>query len=58
MYDVPKWKKDATEFIVSVNYNNVRGFQTSIPKPIAKILKEPTSIKFKVNGKKIEISTV
>ncbi len=55
---MPKWKKDATEFIVSVNYNDVRGFQTSIPKPIAKILKEPTSIKFKVKGKKIEISTV
>ncbi|WOV93832.1 MAG: hypothetical protein R1F52_04185 [Candidatus Nitrosoabyssus spongiisocia] len=55
---MPKWKKDATEFIVGVNYHSVRGAQTTLPKPIAKILKEPTSIKFKVKGKKIEISTV
>ena len=32
---MPKWSKDATEFTVSINYSDKRGFQTTIPKPIA-----------------------
>jgi len=31
---MPKWKKDAKAFTVGVNYNETRGYQTSIPKPI------------------------
>jgi hypothetical protein len=35
---LPKWKQDATEFTVSINYNENRGFQSSIPKPIIDFL--------------------
>lgn len=52
---MPKWKKDATEFKVGVNYNEVRGAQSSIPKPVVDILGHPNVIKFVVKGKKIEI---
>ena len=52
---MPKWKKDAKEFTVSVNYNELRGYQSSIPKPIMEALGEPTSIKFQINGKNVRI---
>jgi len=35
---MPKWKQNATEFTVSVNYNENRGFQSSIPKPVTDFL--------------------
>ncbi len=31
---MPKWKKDAIEFTVSINYNENRGYQSLISKPI------------------------
>jgi hypothetical protein len=52
---VPKWKKDATEFTVGVNYNEVRGYQTSIPKPVAEVLGKPDEITYLVRGKKVEV---
>lgn len=52
---MPKWKKDASEFEVGVNYSEGRGAQSSIPKPIYDALGQPESIKFVVKGKKIEI---
>ena len=52
---VPKWKKDATEFTVSVNHNEDRGYQTSIPKPVAEVLGEPKAITYVVKGKKVEV---
>jgi hypothetical protein len=52
---VPKWKKGETEFTVSVNHNDVRGYQTSIPKPVAEILGEPKAVTFVVKGKRVEI---
>lgn len=52
---MPKWKKGATEFTVAVNYNEVRGYQTSIPKPIAEVLGEPESITFIIKGGKKKI---
>ena len=52
---MPKWKKDATEFPVSINYVEKRGYQSSIPKPVIDILGRPSAIKFIVKGKKIEI---
>lgn len=52
---MPKWKKDAKEFTVSVNYNDVRGYQSSIPKPIMDILGDPDAITFVINGKNIKI---
>lgn len=55
---MPKWKKDATEFTVSVNHNEVRGYQTSIPKPVAEVLGEPKAITYVVRGKKVEVKGV
>ena len=55
MVVMPKWKKDAKEFEVGVSYNDVRGAQSSIPKPIWDILGNPETIKFVLKGKKVEV---
>ena len=52
---LPKWKKDAKEFTVSVNYNESRGYQSSIPKPIIEVLGDPETITFEINGKNVKI---
>lgn len=54
-YILPKWKKDAKEFTVSVNYNESRGYQSSIPKPIIEALGEPDTITFQIKGDQIKI---
>lgn len=45
-----KWKKDAKEFVVGVNYVEDRGYSSSIPKPIMDKLGKPDSIKFVINN--------
>jgi hypothetical protein len=53
---MPKWKKDETEFNVSVTYHQHRGYQAYIPKPIMEMLGNPKSIKFIIKGsKRIEL---
>ena len=52
---MPTWKKDATEFTVSVNFNEARGYQTSIPRPIAEVLGRPKSITYVLKGMKVEV---
>ena len=52
---MPKWKKDAKEFTVSVNYNDSRGYQSSIPKPIIEALGDPKSITFTISGNTVKI---
>jgi hypothetical protein len=52
---LPKWKKDATEFEVSVTHHEHRGYQAYLPKPIMEILGEPKTIKFRLKGKKVEL---
>ena len=54
---MPKWKKNATEFTVGVNYNETRGYQTSIPKPVAETLGKPKAITYVLKGKKVEVRT-
>ncbi len=54
---MPKWKKDATEFVVKVGHHETRGEQIYIPKPIIEILGEPDTIKFTIKGKKVEIES-
>ena len=49
---MPKWKKDANEFTVSVNHNETRGYQSSIPKPVMETLGNPDRITFVVKPKK------
>ena len=46
---MPKWKKDAKEFVVGVNFVENRGYSSSIPKPVVEILGNPDSIKYVVN---------
>jgi hypothetical protein len=52
---MPKWKKDATEFEVSVTHHETRGYQAYLPKPIMERLGDPDTIRFVVKGQKIEI---
>jgi hypothetical protein len=52
---MPKWKKDAKEFTVSVNFNESRGYQSSIPKPIMDVLGDPTTLKFVMSNEGITI---
>lgn len=49
---LPKWKKDADHFTVSVNHHNVRGYQSSIPKPVMETLGNPDKITFMIKSKK------
>jgi len=52
---MPKWKQDETEFTVSVNYNENRGYQSSIPKPIIDHLNNPRKITFVIDKKTVKI---
>jgi hypothetical protein len=54
---MPKWKKDETEFTVGVNYDERRGAQISLPKPIAKRLGNPKKVRFSLRGRRIEFSS-
>jgi hypothetical protein len=47
--NMPKWKKDAKEFTVGVNYSDGRGYQSSIPIPVIDRLGKPNTIKFVIN---------
>lgn len=53
---MPKWKKDATEFKVGVNYVERRGYSSSIPKPVIEVLGNPEAIIFVIKGKKVEVA--
>ncbi len=52
---MPRWKKGQTEFEVSVNSNNYRGAQATIPKPIVELLGISDRMMFSIRGKKVEI---
>ena len=52
---MPKWKKDETEFTVSLGQNDVKGYWCTVPKPIVELLGEPEKLIFSVEGKKIEV---
>lgn len=56
-YCMPKWKKDAKEFSVSVNYNESRGYQSSIPKPVMDALGNPNTLKFEMSGNAIKMTS-
>jgi len=53
-----RWKKDAKEFTVGISYDDTRGIQSYIPKPIIEKLGEPESIKFEIkkNGSIIVVA--
>lgn len=52
---MPKWQKDAKEFVVSINYNETRGTQCNIPKPVLEFLGKPEKLKFVIDRKKVQI---
>jgi len=52
---MPKWKKDAKEFTVSVNFNESRGYQSSIPKPVIDVLGEPEKVMFVIDHGHVKI---
>lgn len=52
---MPKWKKDETEFPVTVSHHETRGYQAYIPKPLMDFLGNPDSIKFIIKGKKVHV---
>lgn len=54
---MPKWKKDATEFPISITHHETRGYQAYIPKPIMDFLENPSAIKFVIKGKKIHVES-
>ena len=55
---MPKWKKGAKEFKVSITENKSSGTSFSyIPKPILDELGEPHSLKFLITNGKIVVSS-
>ena len=44
-----KWKKDAKEFVVGLNYVEGRGYSSSIPKPVIEKLGRSDTLKFVIN---------
>ena len=50
-----RWQSDATEFTVGVNYVEGRGYQSTIPKPVADLLGLEGSITFKVSGRNVMV---
>ena len=52
---MPKWKEDAKQFTVGVNYSAVRGYQATIPKPVMARLGNPDRLTFEVKRAKVEV---
>ncbi|MDN5847779.1 MAG: hypothetical protein L0H53_16060 [Candidatus Nitrosocosmicus sp.] len=55
---MPKWKNDAKEFEVGINYVEGRGYSSSIPKPIIEKLGNPKRLKFVVNDNDIKLQGI
>ena len=53
---MPKWSKDATEFTVNVHYDDEKGSQVRIPKPILEKIGSPDKITFVIDGNDVKIS--
>lgn len=52
---MPKWKKDAKEFSVSLRYDDKAGIALYLPKPVAELLGNPSEIIFVKKGKRLEV---
>ncbi len=51
---MPKWKKDSTQFTVSVNPTE-KGVRVYLPRPLYEHLGEPSDITFVIEGKRVLI---
>ena len=62
MRAVTRWKKDATEFPVSlrtlINKDGSESFDCAVPKPIVEMLNRPAKLEFRIAGKRIEVRGV
>lgn len=54
---MPKYKENATEFTVSVNFNEHRGYAGAVPRPIMDFLGKPEKITYSIKGKKVEVES-
>ncbi|MGP8158548.1 MAG: hypothetical protein ACLPWO_02930 [Thermoplasmata archaeon] len=52
---MPKWQRDAKEFTVGVSFNEKRGYQAVIPKPVMAYLSDPDHLTFVIGKKRVEI---
>ncbi len=52
---MPKWRKGATEFTVGVSYDDKRGDQMYLPKPVVEALGRPERVTFVLKGKRVEV---
>ena len=54
-----RWKKDATEFVVSLSKSENKDGSESlicrVPKPVVNLLGEPSSLKFLIKNKNISV---
>lgn len=50
-----RWKKDAKEFVVSLNDDGSQSVICRIPKPILEKLGDPKNLKFMIKGKSIVV---
>ncbi|MXX20335.1 MAG: hypothetical protein F4Y82_00015 [Cenarchaeum sp. SB0665_bin_23] len=50
-----RWKKDETEFVVSLFINKSRGSMCVVPKPIVDLLGEPKSLTFIVKNGRVTV---
>ena len=52
---MPRWKKDAKEFVVSVTHHGTRGHQTYVPKPVMEKLGNPDALRFVMINRRVEV---
>ena len=52
---MPKWKKDAREFTVTLNYHETRGVQLNVPRPVVEHLSSPERVTFLIKKEKVEV---
>lgn len=50
-----RWKADAREFTVSVNFHRTRGYQLNVPRPVMECLAKPARITFVIRGTRVEV---
>jgi hypothetical protein len=52
---MPKWAKDAREFTVGVSFNEKRGYQVVVPKPVMAHLDDPDRLTFALTKNRVEV---
>ncbi|MEM3170734.1 MAG: hypothetical protein QW838_08195 [Candidatus Nitrosotenuis sp.] len=55
---MPKWSKDAKEFQVKIHYDDEKGSQIRVPKPILEKMDNPDKLRFVIEGRLIKVLPV